>query len=221
MKHLRLFMKQLCAFGILIGSLAVVPSATAQTWEVGGGVGGSFFTSQSVKNALSSGDVTLSNAVAASFWLANNSSHLIGGELRYDYENTNLKLKSAGTSATLGADTHAFHYDFLLHFTPQGSRLRPFIAAGGGVKLYRGIGKESAFQPLSSLALLTKTSEVKPLISVGAGLKFAVSKSFQVRIEVRDALTPFPKTVIAPAQGDKIGGWLQDFVAMVGLSLTF
>lgn len=214
-------MKQLFAFSIMIGSLAIAPAAFAQTWEVGGGAGGSFFTSQSVKNAISSGDVTLSNAVAASFWLANNSSHLIGGELRYDYENTNLKVKSAGTSATLGADTHAFHYDFLLHFTAQGSRIRPYVEAGGGVKFYRGTGKESAFQPLSSLALLTKTSEIKPLVSVGGGIKFAVSRAFQVRIEVRDSMTPFPKTVIAQAQGSKISGWLQDFVAMVGLSLTF
>ena len=217
-------MKQLCAFSIFIASFSFSPAALAQKWEVGGGAGGSFFTSNmefGVKNAVASGDVSLANAIAASFWLANNSSHLLGGELRYDYENTNLRVKSAGTSATFGGDTHAFHYDFLLHFTPQGSRIRPYVSAGGGVKLYRGTGKERAFQPLSSLALLTKTSEVKPLVSVGVGIKFAVSRAFQVRIEVRDALTPFPKTVIAPAQGSKIGGWLQDFVAMAGLSLTF
>lgn len=192
----------------------------AQEWEIGGGVGGSFFTSNSVKNALTTGDVSLANALAASFWLGNNSGHLLGGEFRYDYENTKLKLTSGGTSATFGADTHAFHYDFLLHLTPGESRIRPYISAGGGVKLYRGTGTENAFQPLSSLALLTKTTELKPLISAGAGLKIQLARSLQLRIEARDSLTPFPKTVIAPAQGSTIGGWLQDFVVIVGLSLT-
>lgn len=183
-------------------------------------MGGSFFTSAGIKNSAATGDVSLANAIAASAWLGNNSGHLLGGELRYDYENTNLKLTSAGSRAQFGADTHAFHYDLLFHLTPGESRIRPFVSAGGGIKLYRGIGKESAFQPFSNLALLTKTTEVKPLISAGAGLKFALRRSLQLRVEVRDALTPFPKTVIAPAQGSKISGWLQDFIAMAGLTLT-
>ena len=203
-----------------MGILMSTPSAFCQKWEVGGGVGGSFFTSAGIKNAAITGDVSLANATAASAWLGNSSGHLLGGELRYDYEKTNLKVTSAGTSAQFGADTHAFHYDVLVHLTPGESRIRPFVSAGGGVKFYRGIGKEAAFQPLSSLALLTKTSELKPLISAGAGVKIAISRSLQLRVEVRDALSPFPKTVIAPAQGSKISGWLQDFVAMAGLSLT-
>ena len=41
------------------------------------------------------------------------------------------------------------------------------------------------------------------------------------RVEVHDFLTPFPKQVIAPNQGAKVGGWLQDFVPMVGISYLF
>lgn len=201
--------------------LACAPSMFGQKWEVGGGVGASFYTSQDYKNALNAAKAGLSDGLVASFWLENNSSSLLGGELRYDYENTNLKLSSGSTNASFGADTHAIHYDFQLHFTPRGSHVRPFVAAGGGVKLYRGTGQEAAFQPLSNLALLTKANEITGLISVGAGIKLSLAHALQLRLEVHDFLTPFPKKVIAPAQGSKVNGWLQDFVALAGISFTF
>ena len=87
--------------------------------------------------------------------------------------------------------------------------------------MFTGTGKEQEFQPLSNVALLTKTSEVKPLVSVGGGVKFSLSPAVQLRLEAHDFLTPFPKSVIAPAPGSTIGGWLQDFVVMAGLSFTF
>ena len=63
---------------LILAALLVLPSSlSAQNWEVGGGVGGNFFTSQTVQNAVTSGDAGLSNAIAASFWLGNNSSHLL------------------------------------------------------------------------------------------------------------------------------------------------
>lgn len=201
--------------------LAALPALFGQKWEVGGGVGASFYTSQDYKNAVSAAKAGLSDGLVASVWLENNSSNLLGGELRYDYENTKLKLSSGATSVTFGADTHAFHYDFLLHFTPRGSRVRPFVAAGGGVKFYRGTGREAPFQPLSSLALLTKANETTGLVSLGGGIKFSFARALQLRLEVHDYLTPFPKTVIAPAAGSKVSGWLQDFVALAGLSVVF
>lgn len=204
-------------FTILISASA----AFAQKWEVGAGVGGSFYTTEDYKNAVSSAKAGLSDGLAASVWLGNNSSNLIGGELRYDFEASDLHLSSGGASTSFGAQTHAFHYDFLLHFTPRGSRVRPFVAGGGGVKLYRGTGTEAAFQPLSSFALLTKTNDTKGLISVGAGIKVALAHALQLRLDVHDYITPFPKKVIAPALGATTSGWLQDFVVMAGLSITF
>lgn len=202
-------------------TLVSATAAFAQKWEVGAGVGGSFYTTQDFRNAASSAKAGLSNGLAASVWLGNNSGRLVGGELRYDYENTDLKLSSGGTNVSFGAETHAVHYDFLLHFTPRDARVRPFVAAGGGVKVYRGKGTETPFQPLSSFALLTKTNEIKGLLSVGAGIKLAVTHAVQLRIEVHDYATRFPKGVIAPALGSRADGWLQDFVAMAGLSITF
>jgi len=201
--------------------LATAPALFAQNWEVGVGGGGSFYTSQTFTNPVGNASAKLASGFIVSAWLGNNGNKLFGGELRYDYEQDSLKLSSSGTSVNFGAHTNALHYDFLLHFTPKEARISPFIGAGAGVKLYTGTGTEQAFQPLSNIALLTKTSQLKPLISIGGGVKFTLANNVQLRVEAHDFLTPFPQNVIAPALGSKVGGWLSDFVAMAGLSFAF
>jgi hypothetical protein len=199
----------------------VAPAAFAQRWEVGVAGGGSFYTGETVKNAIGNANAGFSPGFALSGWLANNSNNVIGGELRYDYEHSGLKLSSNGTNVNFGGQTNAIHYDFLMHFAPSESHVRPFIAGGAGVKVYSGTGKEQAFQPLSNIALLTKTSQWQPLVSVGGGVKFSFTRASMLRLEAHDYLTPFPKNVIAPAAGSKVGGWLSDFVLEAGLSFAF
>lgn len=202
--------------------LTAAPAALAQSWEVGVGGGGNFYTSQTFTNSAGNANAKLASGFIVSAWLDNTLSSQIGGELRYDYEHSDLKLSSNGTSVGFGgAQTNAIHYDLALHFAPRESRVIPFVLGGVGVKDYSGTGKEQVFQPLSNIALLTKTSQIKPLISVGGGIKFQVASNVQFRVEVHDFLTPFPEKVIAPSLGSKIGGWLSDFTATAGLSFSF
>jgi Outer membrane protein beta-barrel domain len=203
---------------IAIFTLAGVPALLAQSWEVGLAGSGSFYTSQTVQNPAGNGTAGLANGFGASGWLGNNLNNLVGGELRYDYEHSDLRLASSGTTVNFGGMTNAIHYDFLLHFAPSEAHVRPFIAAGAGAKFFSGTGTEQPYQALSNLALLTKTSQFEPVISVGGGLKVGLTKSTMLRLEVHDYLSPFPTSVITPAQGSKIGGWLQDFVVSAGLS---
>lgn len=202
-------------------AVALAPAATAQKWELGGGVGGGFYTSQDVTSPGGSASAKLQSNIAGGFWLGNNSRGRWGGEVRYDYQRGALQLTSAGTSATFGAETHSLHYDALFHANPNGARIRPFVAFGGGVKAYRGTGTEVVFQPLSNFALLTKAQDLTGLISVGAGVKMQLSPHLQFRIDVHDYMTQFPNKVITPNRNAKVGGWLQDFVPMAGLTFTF
>jgi hypothetical protein len=117
--------------------------------------------------------------------------------------------------------THAIHYDLLIYAKRLGERVRPYVAGGGGIKVFRGTGEERAFQPLNQFSLLTKTQEVKPLISVGGGVKIAVKPNIFVRVEFRDYITPFPKEVVAPAPGADLDGFLHDFVPLVGITFGF
>src|SRR5260370_35263829 len=124
-------------------------------------------------------------------WLGNNSGKTWGGELRYDFEKSDLKLSSGSTNVNFGAHTNAIHYDAVLNFASKEARMSPFISAGGGVKVYTGTGKEQAFQPLSNIALLTKTSQLEPLAPVGAGVKFNLTRATQSGIQTNYYLSPY------------------------------
>jgi outer membrane protein W len=205
---------------LLAGSAILAPSALAQSWEVGGGVGGGFYTSQDVTSSAGSASAKLQTGVAGGAWLTNNSLGHWSGELRYEYQMGDLALSSGGTTATFGAHTQQFHYDLLWHARPSESRIRPYVGVGAGVKLYQGTGAQVAYQPLSNYALLTQQQDLTPLVSAGGGVKFQISQHVQLRLDVHDYLTPFPKNVITPNAGARVGGWLQDIVPMVGISYT-
>jgi len=211
MKHISVLLFLVCA-----------PAAMAQKWEVGAGVGGAFYNSQTFSNAVAgNANASLATGVVASAWLGNNSQGRWGGELRYDYENTSLKLSSGSTTASFAGDTQAIHYDVLYHFASQEASVRPFVAAGAGIKVFQGTGKESVYQPLQNIGLLTKTNDLTALVSVGGGVKFNFGSRIQLRLEVHDYMSPFPIKVIAPNQGTKTsGGWLMDFVPMAALGIT-
>ena len=206
-------------------SLAIAvatPAAFAQKWEVGFGAGGSFLTSETVNNPAGNADATRNPGLALSAWLDNNiGSGLFGGELRYDHEMGDLKLSSGGASTTFASQSNAIHYDFLFNFASTESAVRPFVAAGGGVKWYSGTGTEQVYQPLSNIAVFSDVRDLKAMASVGAGVKFNVAKSTMLRLEIHDYLTPFPSKLIAPVTGSSVGGWLQDFVVSAGLSFSF
>lgn len=205
---------------LVVCSAIAVPSAMAQRWEFGGGVGGGFYTSQDVSLGGSSASAKLTTGLTGSVWLGNNFQGKWGGELRYDYGMSDLSLSSGGTSVTFGAHTQQFHYDVMWHATSSEARIRPFVSAGAGIKMFQGTGTEAAYQPLSNYALLTQQQDLRPLVSVGGGVKVQLSPHVQLRLDVHDYLSPFPKNVITPNAGAKVGGWLQDFVPMIGISYT-
>jgi hypothetical protein len=204
----------------LASIIIVAPPVTAQKWEFGGAAGGGFYTSHDVTSPAGTGSVKIAPGIAASAWVGNNSSRLWGGELRYDYQMGDLQVSSQSTKASFGAQSHGIHYDFILHPAGNEARVIPFVALGGGVKVYQGTGSEVASQPLNQLALLTKTTDTRAMASVGAGVKINAHK-LGFRVEIHDFITPFPNQVIAPAQNAKMGGWLHDLVVSFGLSLLF
>jgi len=200
---------------------SVSTAALAQKGEAGAGGGGSFYTKKSVTAPAGSADTGFEQGFAAGAWIGHNSSKYIGGEIRYLFEQNDLKLSSGGTKVAFAGRSHAIHYDLLIHGSPTGSKVRPYIAVGGGVKGYYGTGREQALQPLVQFAALTHTREWKGLATFGGGVKLQAGSHIVVRVDFRDYLTPFPKEVIAPARGGKISGWLHNFVPMVGISYSW
>lgn len=204
---------------MLVVCLAVSP-AFAQKWEIGGSAGGGFHTSKDMTRPTETATAKIAPGMAASAWLTNNTNARWGGEIRYTYQNGELQLKQGSTSANFSGESHAMNYDFQWHATDVDSASRPYIAFGGGVKVYRGTGAETLTQPLSRFGLLTQTQQVQGMISVGAGLKTKIGKNWQLRLDVHDYLTRFPTDVIQPNLGTSVGGWVNNIVPTIGFSWT-
>jgi hypothetical protein len=202
----------------IMAALAI--SASAQSFEVGVLGGAAFHFDRPVTGSVA-GNAGFKPGPSIGGTLTHNTPGHWGGEVRYEFQKTDLRASSGGQSVTFGGQTHLAHYDVLLYSNTREDSVRPYVAFGGGVKGYRGTGVEQAFQPLSNVALLSRVSQWQPMISLGAGVKWQVGNRLMLRAEVRDFVTPFPKNVVVPSPGNKIGGWLHDITPMFGISYLF
>jgi len=193
----------------------------AQSWEVSGSAGYGVFHNVNVNNSSASGTAGFDSGVVFGAALTNRVSRWVSGEARYTYNSDDLKVTSGSVTAKASAASHAIHYDVLIHATSAESRIRPFLAAGAGVKLYRGTGAEPAYQPLGNLVVLTHTNEAQPLVSVGGGVKFLISRRAILRFDVRDYATPVPTSLLATPPNSRTGGWIHDLAFMVGVGAGF
>jgi Outer membrane protein beta-barrel domain len=204
------------------GLLMLLPMfLAAQNWEVGGSGGYGLYKNVNVTAASVSGSAGFASGFALGALCGNQINEWAGGEVRYTYRADEMQVSSGSTKARAAASSHAIHYDLLVHATPRDAAVRPFLAVGAGMKFYRGTGEEPAYQPLSNLVVLTRTSQAKPLVSVGGGVKLRASRSALVRLDFRDYATPIPSNLLATSPDRKIGGWMHDFVILVGVSKVF
>jgi hypothetical protein len=217
---MRSFLKYTPGAALLLLFGAAPPDALAQKWELGVLGGGSINNSVSVSNGSANGNVGFKSGPAVGAFFAQNGNRL-SGELRYDYMPSDLKVSSGGAEATFPGLSHAIHYDAMFNFTSSEAAVRPFVEAGGGVRIFQGTGSPTVTQPLSNLALLTNTYETKGLATVGGGVKARIGSRLVFRLEVQDFISPFPRQVIAPSLGAKISGILHDIVFTAGIGLAF
>jgi hypothetical protein len=206
---------------IAFAAVMLAVPAIAQKYEFGVFGGTSIYQSKQISNSRGSADAGFSPGWTAGVTVGQNMYRHVGGEVRFTYLNNQMKLDSGGTTAKFGGESYAIHYDVLVYGGETSSRFRPYVAAGGGAKIYRGTGAEQAFQPLSNIGILTKTQEAQGLVSFGGGVKVQMSDRMWFRFDVHDYLTPFPKKVITPGIGSSVSGWLNNIVPTAGLVFTF
>ena len=195
--------------------------AAEPRYEFGGGVAGSFYDKKTFTSTAGNADAGFDKGIGASVWIGHHMYPKVSGEIRYDLLRNDLMLDGSAAKATFGGDSHSIHYDLHFHLTEIGSKVRPFVLAGGGVKMFRGTGQERAFQPLSQIAVLTRATELAGLVTFGAGVKVHLTDRILLRLEFRDNLTRFPKKIITPNRGGGGNGWLSNFAPTAGVSVLF
>jgi hypothetical protein len=204
-----------------VGVFLALCSAQAQQREIGILAGVGWAAGLPVQGVPASASAGFQSGAAGGVLLSQDLYRHWSGELRYLFEQRNLRISSGGATAAFAGQAHVLHYDLVFHTRPVKERVRPYLAAGGGMKLFRGTGTEAAYQPLMEYAYLTKTQELKPMLTVGGGVKVRLGRRMMLRIDVRDQITRFPRKLIAPAPGMTLDGWLHDLVPMVGLGWLF
>ena len=166
--------------GLIAITLFVVP-AFAQVAEFGvhGGVSkinnknlGSL-TQQGQTGAVSTANVTLDDGWRFGFRVTLNNWRFAGHEFGYGYNRTKLLIANQNQG---GMAVHQGFYDFLLYATPDGSRVRPFVAGGG---------QFSNFVPPGASAT-QGSGDNKIGFNYGAGIKFLVHGPYMVRLDYRD-----------------------------------
>ncbi|HYW46545.1 MAG TPA: outer membrane beta-barrel protein [Bryobacteraceae bacterium] len=200
--------------------LAFAVPATAQNNQIGLGIGFGFYRDVTIANADGTAQAGFGPRFALSAAAGHNWGQHFGAEARYTFQDGDLELKSAGREANLDGEAHSLLGGLLVYGTGRKSRIRPFAAAGFGVKIYRGTGSAGP-QPLQDFAALQSANQSRALLTFGGGLTYALSDRWLLRLDLRDYATPFPTGIIAPAPGSKLGGWLHDFVPVLSIGRTF
>lgn len=199
--------------------LCLTISGFAQArWEVGLSTGYGFYENVTATNSTGEASVGFKPGVAFGVFGSDQINGWLAGEVHYTYRQNDAWVAARGTESRFDAESHVLHYDLIFHVAKRSAVVRPFFAVGGGVKVYRGTGREAAFQPLSNFTVFTRATQVVPVVSVGGGVKVELTRLITLRAEARDYVSTFPSEVIVPVPGARVHGWLHDFVPMIGVS---
>jgi hypothetical protein len=159
-------------------------------------------------------------AIGGSF--TQNMYRYVSGEIRYMFLVGDPVLKFQGIEASTNGFTNIVHYDLLFHPRPSESRLRPYVAAGGGVKVYSATDRLLFFnQPLLNFAVLRQVDQAEPMVSLGVGLKYIIKRHVQLRLDFHTYMSPTPDDLFRPTFPSKVHGWIYDFVPALGISYAF
>jgi hypothetical protein len=206
---------------ILIATTFASACLAAETWELGAVGGYGWYHNPSITNSPASGSAGFPSRAALGVVFGETPFNYVGGELRWLYRFGGAQLQSSGITEAAPGYTNTITYDFLFHMTPRESAVRPFVAAGAGIKVYTA-SRRDLNQPLAGLAVLRPVTEVEPDISLGGGLKYLLPKHIQLRVDFRLLMTPLPNEVIRPTgTSTRIHGWVYDFVPLAGISYVF
>lgn len=207
---------QICASALWLSIMC-----SAQTWELGAVGGYGWYHNPSITNISESGEGGFPPRAAVGVVAGENLYNYVGGELRWLFRFGGPQVSSNATRESATGYTNTITYEFLFHATPRESKIRPFVAAGAGIKAYTNTLR-TVNQQLGSLAILRGETTVEPALSVGAGVKYLLPKHVQLRLDFRTIATPLPTELIRPTgPSTRVHGWVYDFLPLLEVGYAF
>jgi hypothetical protein len=228
---------RLAFVGLVLVSSSI--ACMAQEWEIGAGGGYGWPLNSSVTPAgipVRSGQAP---RAAFSIFSAENPYNYLGGEFQYAFRQGGTEIKSNGFTETASGYSNILVYNLTVHMTPFQSKIRPFVAAGTGIKIYTNTDFCRPFvaagtginiytntdfcvpQPLAGVVLLRRGTQVEPVVSFNGGVKYMLPHHVQLRLDLRVYTSPAPDELIRPIAPARIRGWIYDLMPMAGIAYMF
>jgi Outer membrane protein beta-barrel domain len=193
----------------------------AQQAEIGASVGYGLYRNGSIYSPDGKAAAGFKNRFIAGAVITDNAYDHLSGEFRYTYQDGDPFIAARGMETRLQGQSHAFSYDVNVHFRSLDHKLRPYLTAGAGAKLYIIRGPGNPDQPLSDIAALTTKNDLKFLAVFGGGVEWRFQRHASLRADFLDYITPFPKTQIQPVPLATPRGIFHQFTPMVGIDYVF
>jgi len=193
----------------------------AQNYEMGAAAGYGFYRNTRVIALAGTLTAGIRDRFAAGATLTEDMYEHLSGELRYLYQDGDPFVSGFGRKANIEGQSHSVTYELLFQVKDREQRLRPYVAAGGGIKYFRATGPEPAPQPFADIVTLTNSNELRWLLSVGGGLKYRVNRRVILRADFRDYINPFPHKLFVAVPGGTSRGLLHQFTPMLGVGYSF
>lgn len=166
-----------------LACLAIAAPLSAQVFELGVHAGASRYSNNNIGTlyVTDTSPITLENGWRFGFRTTFNTWRFFGHELGYAYNRTTFR--SGGDSTQdVGTAIHQGFYDFLAYGTPEGTRIRPFVAAGPHFSNFIFPGQSVSYGGGST----------KFGVNYGGGVKFRVTTNLGFRVDFRQYLTGKP-----------------------------
>lgn len=200
-----------------LGLVLFAVSGQAGEWEASGGAGFGMYHPLSYSTAAGSAEAGIGPRYALNAAIGRQFAGRFAAEAVYTFQDGDFEISSGGSKTAYDANTHATHGDVLVYFG-RWKGFRPYVAAGAGVKFYRGL-EQPGVRPLGEFGSFRRATDTRPLLLFGGGVEWALSSHFGLRLDARDYTTPFPASVIVPAGGAHVSGWLHDFVPVLSITV--
>jgi opacity protein-like surface antigen len=179
-------------------------TAFSQVAEIGFSGGASVLSNAKLVPAdttTGQAEAKLENGFRLGFRVTVNPYRFLGHEVGYAYNRMNLNYDGA----SYGMGTHQGFYNFLIYAAPEGSRVRPFIAAGPQFSNFTFPGA-SAMQGGGTM---------KFGVNYGAGVKTKVAEKWLIRLDFRQYMSPKPDWFTTKPEG-----WLRINEISAGFAYT-
>jgi opacity protein-like surface antigen len=163
---------------------------------------------QDAAGAETPADITMGSGITVVPRMTLNFSDYLSHDLSFSISRANVKVDLAGenlfdNSSTIGQGM----YNLLVHATKDGSKIRPYVAGGGGLVLFYPPGA----------GLFSGVNTVRPGLNYGAGVRFQATDAFHARVDFRQTIAPNPRLF----QGQDASGLFRQNQVTFGIGYTF